>query len=325
MRWILVCLLTLMAAAEPRNTWQVLTDPATPREVRMSYAREAPLDFSLASRLLAARTALRAEENLHHWGFSSYPFDARAFFPNPGLGGTTRKVLGHDWRVPQGPQRLEKDEQAPWPFYVNKALDVYLGRMAPHDADAAEKWLRVCLKLPRRTDAESLAFVEACQMSSHWKSVEVIEIWRKLALDPRRPETSLRVASTLADACRLWNDTRSMPLARQITLELLRSAPTEATRQQAAYGLRSLREQWDLNLGRGVRQPEPRECILEAVRLSQDPKCGDAWTRLYCYGFSACEGMDHPPFAVDRRMDPQSPLVAKQLHEVGIWLKAQRE
>ena len=73
-----------------------------------------------------------------------------------------------------------------------------------------------------------------------------------------------------------------------------------------------------------VRQPEPRECILEAVRLSQDPKCGDAWTRLYCYDFSACEGMDHPPFAVDR-MDPQSPLVAKQLHELGVWLKAQRE
>jgi hypothetical protein len=84
-----------------------------------------------------------------------------------------------------------------------------------------------------------------------------------------------------------------------------------------------MREQWDLNLGRALRLEEPRECILAALRLSQNPKFGDPWTRLYCYGFSACEAMDHPPFVVDRRMDTQSPLVVQRLHELGAWLKQQ--
>jgi hypothetical protein len=58
--------------------------------------------------------------------------------------------------------------------------------------------------------------------------------------------------------------------------------------------------------------------------LSQDPTNGDPWTRLYVYGFSACEAMDHPPIQADRRMDPHSPKVEQQLSTLGNWLNTVR-
>lgn len=311
MRMIFFCLVTLMAVAEPR----------VPYEKRMALAREAPSDLSLLGRTVAAMSLLRREENLHQWGLLPAPLDSRPRLPVPHLSDKTRSILGHSWKCPERPVALD-EKQAPWPWQVEQALKVYLGRMAPHDPASAEVWLQACLKLPQRSDDECLAFVESCQSSSHWKNRAVLKRWREIALNRKFPQAGMRVASSFTDACRLWNAPESMTLGQEFTLEMLRKAPSENLRQQVAYGMKNLRENWDRNLGKGVRQPEPTACILESLKLSQDARRGDAWTRLYTYGFSACEAMDNPPIPVDRRMDPQSPLVARRLRELGIWLAA---
>ena len=183
-------------------------------------------------------------------------------------------------------------------------------------------WLQACLTLPCRTDAQAIAFVEACQGSSHWKSAAVLKRWREIALDRRFPGAALRASQALGGAVRLWDDPDSAAMGQAVTLDILATSPHREARHQAAYGVKDLGMRW--RHSGEVRLPEPTACIVRLLDLAQDSHAGDAWTRLYVYGFSACEAMREAPFKVDRRMSPSSPEVEARLKTLAHWYRSHR-
>lgn len=311
-------------AESPVPLWDVICAPETPYAKRLASVEPAAKTFPLTDlpRLVKAVSELRQEQVLHNWGMDFSPNQARPLAA-PLQTATPRVILGHRWvpparRVPY-PLTSSAEAMAPWPWQVQQCLVKLYGLLAPHDAPAARRWLNACMLLPCTTDAECLAFLEACSYSSHWKSVPVLARYWRIGQAKRMPLASSRVGQAIASDCRLWDDPLSQPLAHCITVDLLDGSILDA-RHQAAYGLRDLCLRW--HEGKEIRLPEPTTAILRALELSRGAEA--SWTRLYVYVFSVCQALEKPPFPADRRLPPTSPKVAELLRDADKWYQSNR-
>jgi hypothetical protein len=274
---------------------------------------------------------LLREQRLHGFGLKTHPISSMMWRPGPPVVPAERSILGHPWTVPAVPIEFpltpKEREDAPWPWQVAKALSdlqagFYPRTYEPLDRGAADAYLAAVLTMPCGTDEEAQWLFSAVLGSSHYKTPAVMAALRNIATNPRFPLAAVQVGSSYADATRLWSDPRSWDIGAAGLLDMLRLAPTEQARQNAAYSVRALRE--GFVDGETLRRPVPAAVILELGRLAQDPATGDAWTRLYVYAFSAIEALDGPPFVVNRRMDPASPEVARRLKDFASWLEQHR-
>lgn len=307
------------------DLWKLLTDPATPYLQRRAAAVQGAKSFPLERlpQLAAALSELRQERERSNFGLKHHPLDSRPLRFGPPAGPAPPSLLGKPWTCPARetdyPLGWAEEARAPWPWQAEQALSSLQGQLFPHDPKAAELWLRACLGLPCNTDREAQMFVAFCQGSSHWKSPEIYERLHRIAMNPALPTAAGDAARVLTDSVRLWDDPRAQPLAISASLDILRHSPHQEARHTVAYGLRNLTLRWRPD--GEVDLPRPTVCIQECLKMSQDPRQGDEWTRLYVYGFSALEAMARPPFAPDRRMDPRSPEVGRQLRRLGEWFR----
>ena len=294
----------------------------------------------MAPMLMSALGELRREEEFHNWGFEPrndiarwrfYPGEERSLKDlSPEV--RQRTILGSKWTVPpvrsEYPRRLREQEKAPWPWQVKEALEDLLTRSRPahwvgeqpgQGSDRERRWLAAALTMPWKTDEEACLFVEATEVCTHFKTMAVMGRWRQIALNPATPNAASMVVADLRDATSLWDDPRSQAVAQVLTLDVFRGAShNRYLREQAAYGLRAMREV--LRGGKEIRRPEPASAILAVAKMALDPKNGDAWTRLYVYAYSVCEALDAPPIPVNRSLDPKSPEVEALLLKFDRWL-----
>ncbi len=327
-----VAMPTLTAAlVDPDRLWRLLIAPETPYLERRAAGVQGRAVFPLArlALLTAALAELRREESKHAWGLEPHPMSARPSFSRgavvPGAA-RTATVLGQPWTEPERraeyPLTWEEENAAPWPWQVQQTLQQLFGALLPHAPAEAHAWLDACLALPWGTDEEASMFVEASRSSTHFKTPRVMARWRAIALSPKLPGAAALVAGEVGQATRLWDAPSSQAIGHAVTVDILTRSPHSAARDQAAYGLRHLTTR--VSGGKEVPLSPPVTGILTALRLALDPRRGEVWNRLYTYGFSALEAMTAPPFAPDRRMDPNGPLPAARLADLERWLRTHR-
>jgi hypothetical protein len=322
------------ALQSPEALWAFVIRPGPMYLERRAAASQSKglVPVAWLPRLWGAMGELRRERALHQFGLKPHPFSSA---PWRALGSpfpiAPRSILGSPWTPPEQPVEFpltpEEQEQAPWPWQVLEALqDVYGGLIPstyqPLERRKADAYLAAVLTMPCGTDEEAGWLVEATQASSHYKTPAVMATLRNIAVNPGMPLAAAQVASTYADATRLWNDTQSWAIGAAGTLSILRTTPHREVRDNAAYGAQSLREMFVD--GRERPRPLPSSVILEMSRRALDPATGSDWTRLYVYAFSVIEALDAPPFPAERRMDPSSPDVRRRLADFNRWYRANR-
>ena len=321
------------ALRSPDTLWAFVTSPEQNYLERRAAAVQAKglLPVTWVPKVWRTMGELWREQRMHGFGLKPHPISSMMWRPPPPVVPAERSILGHQWTVPAEPIEFpltpKEREDAPWPWQVAQALGdlqagLYPSTYEPLDRDAADAYLAAVLTMPCGTDEEAQWLFAAAQGSSHYKTPAIMAALRNIATNPRFPLAAVQVGSSYADATRLWNDPRAWDIGAAGVLDMLRHAPTGQARQNAAYSVRSLRE--GFADGKTLRRPEPAAVFLEIGRLALDPAEGDAWTRLYVYAFSAMEGIDGPPFAVDRGMDPSSPEVPRRLGDFASWLEQHR-
>ncbi len=323
------------ALKSPKGLWKFLTSPETPYTERRAAALQGRKVFPVEwlPKLMAALGELRREAGVHYWGLKAHPLDnrillsrERRFLKSFPADRRQRLVLGHKWTVPAKaadyPLTWDEQAKAPWPWGIRQTLEDLLVWTRPHwrDKEKAKRWLAAAMQMPCSTDDEAVLFVEATDCASHFKTLEVLARWHRIALDPKFPRAATRVGWEIGEAVRLWDDPRSQTAGQVIVTDILKHSTRKEAKHRATYGLRQFREVW--RNGRELRRPEPATAILTASRMALEPKNGDQWTRLYVYVFSVCEALDVSPVKLDRHMDPKSPEVAKALAKFEAWLKA---
>src|SRR5437867_3373029 len=168
------------ALRSPELLWQFVTLPAPLYLERRAAALQGrgviPVEW--VPRLWRAIGELRREQQRHQWGLKSNPLSARMYSPPSSEPERQRRILGHDWSVPDQPIEYpltpDERERAPWPWQVQVALrDLYNGLIpstyAPLQREKAEAYLAAVIAMPCGTDDEAQSFVEAAQSSSHFK------------------------------------------------------------------------------------------------------------------------------------------------------------
>lgn len=292
-----------------------------------------PVDW--VPRLWRAIAELRRAEGEHAWRLKPHPMSAVAhyfaLFPNSAAPMGARTILGHRWTPPKDlleyPLTPRERERAPWPWQAQQALaDLYGGLVpstyAPLEREKAGSYLAAVLTMPCGTDDEAKLLVQATQYSSHFKTPAVMGALRNIAMNPNLPLAAVQVTSMFADATRLWDDPASWAIGNAGMLDILRGSPHAAARDNAVYGIRSLREAF--RSGRTTRRPLPAAVILEVSQRALNPATGTEWTRFYADALSVVEALDNPPFPAGRGVDPASPLVAERLAAFGVWFDAER-
>ena len=296
-----------------------------------------PMDW--VPKLWRAMAELRRAEGVHGWRLKEYPTSPVAHYFALLVTDTTpladQTILGHRWTPPKElveyPLTPRERERVPWPWQAKDALaDLYGGQVPftymPFERAKAESYLAAVLTMPCDTDDEAKLLVEATQYRSHFKTPAVMGALRNIAMNPNLPLAAVQVTNTFADATRLWDDPASWAIGNAGTLDIIRGSPHAAARDNAVYGLRSLREAF--RSGRTTRRPLPAAVILEVSRRAVDTATATEWTRLYAYAFSVVEALDDLPFPAERGMGsgmgPASPLVAQRLTAFGVWFNAER-
>jgi hypothetical protein len=318
------------ALQDEDHLWAFLTAPDTPYLERRAASVQGRKVFSVApgrpglGRLTSAIAELRAEALLSNLGVEVSPLDSRGRLGQPPDSRQGVMLLGHPWTVPapalEYPLTWDEEARAPWPWQVQQSLMALFGQLLPHSTSAAEVWLSACMTLPWDTEDRAAQYLDATEGSSHWKSPAVLARWRAIALAPALPLAATRAAGAVARATRLWDVRASAAIGQVVTLDILRLSPHTPAREAAAYGLRELSRRW--HDGSEETLPSPATAILVALKAAEDPKNGDAWKRLYVYGFSALEAMAAPPFPPDRRMDPAGKEPQARLDQLASWRRA---
>ena len=321
------------ALQSPESLYVFVTRPESFYRERRAAALQGKglIPMSWMPRLWAAMRELQRGRTVQDWGLKPHPissmsYDFRAWLPAPP---PVQTVLGHRWTAPRTPMDYpltpDERENAPWPWQVEAALfDLYGGlvasTIAPLEREKSDAYLAAVAELPCTTDEEAQSLVTAAQYSSHRKTPAVMGALRNIALNPSFTLAPIHASTTFADATRLWDDSLSWAIGVAGTRDILRDSPHSRARDNAAYGLRSLRERfrWEGT----ARMPVPAAAILEAARLALDTTAGDNWHRLYVFAFSVVEAVDDPPFPAERNMDTQSPMVKQLLAEFGKWFES---
>ena len=317
------------ALKDRERWWAMLTAPETPYLERRAAAVQGAklLPFEWLPRLMAARRRLRKEEGLHLWGLGphtlwahitpSFPQRLRVVQDLPG--GRDRSLLGQVWRFPEQegewPLLWQEEARAPWPWQVLRALDdLFLyasGRWDPLSDQDADRWLGAAIMVPCETDEEAEDFVEACNELGSRLSLPVLARWRRLALDPRFPQTAKGIACQVFGV-RLARDRKDSTPAQVLYVDMFRRSSNQAAKDQAAY------------LWGGGREFMPASLLLATGESVLDDKGLSPWSRLYL-AFHVCKAVGDPPFQPDYHMDMNSPRVPEQLAAFQEWFKAREK
>lgn len=349
------------ALTSPEAFWIFITAPETAYSNRMAAAAQGVEIFPLKwlPRLLAAQAELAQERGLHNWGMKPNPNNSALVFTLPSLDKflktglpREREILGHRWIVPETgspyPMSWTEESLAPWPWQVQQALNQFYAALCPSDPyklSRAPAWLDETMQLPWGTDGEAQTFVRLSNGSAHLKTMAVMARWRKIALDPSKPNAARDVAVNLSSAVRLWDDPASQTVGQVILTDIIRSCPNESAKQEAAWHLGEQRYVGRVHV-EGVyeeRLPLPVTSLLAVSEAATNSARGEQWTRLCMYVTGACKALDsreldkdsglmkgkfvtgidwnHPPLNPDEiyRMDPQSPKVGEFLKIFEQW------
>lgn len=315
----------------PEALWAFLIAPDTPYMERWAAAAQGKdlLPPNYLPKLYVTMDQLRREESIHNWGLMANPRLATTInlrhlgLAEPVPVEPVRKVLGSTWKRPteQGeyPQTHGDAAKAPWPWQVQRVLWWMQAWSIPRGTDGrdVEPWLEAAMTMPIDTDQQAELFVEATRGITHRKSIPVMARWRTILNDPKKPNAAMAVAGAIGhQAISLWQAADARDIGQVIFLDGLKSQRREL-RTQMAYALRSISETWDPK----TRTNRTTLLATSVLAMAERAVGGDEdhWTRLYCYAFTVCESVDTPPFKPDRRLDPKSPEVAKQLDVFARW------
>ena len=325
------------ALQSPESLFAFVTRPEPSYLERRAAAMQGKglMPVGWVPRLWRAIAELRRAEGEHAWRLKPHPMSSVAHdfarFPDSAVPLGAQTILGHRWTPPphlvEYPLTPRERELAPWPWQAQQALaDLYSGLVpstyAPLERAKAEAYLTAVLTMPCGTDDEARLMVQATQYSSHFKTPAVMGALRNIAMNPNLPLAAAQVTNMFADATRLWDDPASWAIGNAGMLDILRSSPHAAARNNAVYGIRSLREAF--RSGRTTRRPLPAAIILEVSRRALDPASGTEWTRFHVDALSVVEAVDNPPFPAGRGVNPASPRVAERLAAFGAWFVAER-
>jgi hypothetical protein len=329
----------LASLRDPETYWTFLIAPDTPYLERCTAAENAhtALPISCVPRLVTARHELELERRLHGFGLRAHPRSAIAGVYSDSRGNVPRHriLLGSSWEIPPklGDYPLTWAEQvcAPWPWQVEQALERAFSEMLPRgDAARAKSWLDVTLTMPWTSDEEATLFVDTSRWAMSTTNVAVLARWRAIALGSGRHEAAQHVGSNLSEVIRRCQDPHGRELGELIAVDILRESTCAAARVNVAYGLSSWG--WYPGTSEGSKDQKrerkeriPATAILALARDAIGGRGTDAsseWNRYYDYAASCIECLDNPPFAIDRRMDPQSPEVHTTLERFTTWFRS---
>ncbi len=332
----------------PKEYWAFLVDPLTtlPERKRAAIDAGKVLPLSWLPRVAALRQQLKAEATLHQWGRRRSPMNA-VFIEEPATWDRVKTVLrdlpdaerrrsiaGHEWTVPTEPQGFspvtwEERCAAPWPIQVDDCLtDLFRSwqpnlrargssRATPEQVDA---WVDAVLALPME-NVEDAHFVHQLAVQRvDVASIRALARFHAAVLDSRFEEAAGWFAEHTVNSARGSKDRDAGLMGQVILLDLWASEVPQKQKHASAYSIRSLALATRGPFAGTADHVWPASVLLDASRRGLDPAEGDAWSRLYCYLFSAAEAHPDPPFEVDRHADPDT--AETWIEQYRVWFEA---
>ena len=254
------------ALADPDQLWAYVTAPDTPWKDRHAAAMKGGRVFPVGRlpNLLAARRALRREQEIHGWGMTQHPLScAPMWWPRNRASmkalkfDPVRDVLGHKWKVSRNlyeyPLTDAELVDAPWPWHVEHALNSLLGSAAPsHRGNSDEtwdafgkrchRWYEQCMKLPINDAEEMASFIEASKLPVHFMPMDVLAHWYKLALDPSADQWYTIAMAMQSRVISPRNSPNNAAAARVFFEDILKHNPKAAHNAQISLWIRLLQK-----------------------------------------------------------------------------------
>jgi hypothetical protein len=287
------------ALTDAESFWKYVTAPETKFELRRAAVAQAqgmlPLEY--LPKLVDAEAELQKEQELHGWGLAdnNYRKNAAWLLDNFARQGLPRErtVLGHAWRVPYKassyPITWKAKCEAPWPWQVQQALQGYRLPRITKFAHGTTNWAEAILKLPCNTDAEAELFVG---LSRELRYMPVYARWRKIAMDPTKPNATRELRNVLYETFLRVNP-EPPTICQVILTDVVKTNRNLLGTGQMLLLLPDMRVRCvpEDNYNR-VQRPIPATSVLAVSEEALNPANGEEWVRLLCYVTELCWTLD---------------------------------